>query len=222
MLDAEWHLPIHGCRFSRSLLQHPRRPRSQVDTGSRRAAQGTAIFRQGSKSDMVHIKLLQWVSYDDEETVRLKQEYANSRCLGGSMVWAMDQVNRHSACELAPARTSTVSTAFTRIVSNDSTAPCLGQTLSSSISQTRRALTSLGRALFSRQNNSTAACSSLSQKYGVPTSTLKALSGGLACSFTVPASALQAPSSKHDLHRLCRKPAKRHRGSILGVESCTR
>ncbi|GAO19284.1 hypothetical protein UVI_02063400 [Ustilaginoidea virens] len=30
----------------------------------------------------------QWVSYDDEETLRTKMDYANKRCLGGVMVWA--------------------------------------------------------------------------------------------------------------------------------------
>lgn len=32
----------------------------------------------------------QWVSYDDEETLKMKREYANSLCLGGTMVWALD------------------------------------------------------------------------------------------------------------------------------------
>ncbi|KAL2687924.1 hypothetical protein Neosp_005494 [[Neocosmospora] mangrovei] len=31
----------------------------------------------------------QWVSFDDEETFKLKSEYAQSRCLGGVMVWAI-------------------------------------------------------------------------------------------------------------------------------------
>lgn len=30
----------------------------------------------------------QWVSYDDEETLKAKMDYANSLCLGGVMVWA--------------------------------------------------------------------------------------------------------------------------------------
>lgn len=33
----------------------------------------------------------QWVSYDDGETIQLKLSKANSRCLGGKMVWAVDQ-----------------------------------------------------------------------------------------------------------------------------------
>ncbi|KAH6871830.1 hypothetical protein B0T10DRAFT_590612 [Thelonectria olida] len=31
----------------------------------------------------------QWVSFDDEETFKLKTEFAQSRCLGGVMVWAI-------------------------------------------------------------------------------------------------------------------------------------
>lgn len=37
----------------------------------------------------------QWVSYDDEETLKVKVEYANSRSIGGSMVWAASTDNRH-------------------------------------------------------------------------------------------------------------------------------
>lgn len=32
----------------------------------------------------------QWASYDDAETYRLKQSFANNLCLGGTMVWAID------------------------------------------------------------------------------------------------------------------------------------
>lgn len=32
----------------------------------------------------------QWIGYDDPETILLKLEYANSRCIGGAMVWAVD------------------------------------------------------------------------------------------------------------------------------------
>lgn len=31
----------------------------------------------------------QWVSYDDDETLRLKVEFAQQRCLGGVMAWAV-------------------------------------------------------------------------------------------------------------------------------------
>jgi chitinase len=33
----------------------------------------------------------QWVSYDDGESIQMKISRANSRCLGGKMVWAVDQ-----------------------------------------------------------------------------------------------------------------------------------
>ncbi|KAK4096330.1 glycoside hydrolase family 18 protein [Parathielavia hyrcaniae] len=32
----------------------------------------------------------QWVSWDDAETLKVKQDFANQRCLGGTMVWAID------------------------------------------------------------------------------------------------------------------------------------
>ncbi|KAH7040899.1 chitinase [Microdochium trichocladiopsis] len=32
----------------------------------------------------------QWVSWDDAETLKLKIDHANERCLGGTMVWAID------------------------------------------------------------------------------------------------------------------------------------
>lgn len=45
----------------------------------------------------------QWVSFDDEETIRLKQKFASEHCLGGTMVWAMDQADQKSACGLPEA-----------------------------------------------------------------------------------------------------------------------
>lgn len=35
----------------------------------------------------------QWVSYDDAQTLKMKIQYANSKCLGGIMVWAIDLDN---------------------------------------------------------------------------------------------------------------------------------
>lgn len=45
----------------------------------------------------------QWVSFDDEETFAKKKDFANSRCLGGLMVWAMDQIDQTKSNGLAPA-----------------------------------------------------------------------------------------------------------------------
>ena len=39
----------------------------------------------------------QWVSYDDAETFQQKRELGNKRCLGGLMVWAMDQVDQKAS-----------------------------------------------------------------------------------------------------------------------------
>ncbi|KAJ5098775.1 hypothetical protein N7532_005776 [Penicillium argentinense] len=43
----------------------------------------------------------QWVSFDDAETLELKRSFAMSRCLGGTMVWAMDQVDQEKDSEIA-------------------------------------------------------------------------------------------------------------------------
>ncbi|KAI1870410.1 uncharacterized protein JN550_005338 [Neoarthrinium moseri] len=45
----------------------------------------------------------QWVSYDDEDTFDQKRKFANSRCLGGTMVWAIDQRDQGADNGLAPA-----------------------------------------------------------------------------------------------------------------------
>jgi chitinase len=44
----------------------------------------------------------QWVSYDDADTFKQKKDFANSRCLGGLMVWAMDQVDQTTSNGLGP------------------------------------------------------------------------------------------------------------------------
>ncbi|KAI0159376.1 family 18 glycosyl hydrolase [Pestalotiopsis sp. NC0098] len=45
----------------------------------------------------------QWVSYDDDDTFDQKRNFANKRCLGGTMVWAMDQRDQGEDNGLAPA-----------------------------------------------------------------------------------------------------------------------
>ena len=45
----------------------------------------------------------QWVSYDDKDTFAQKKDFANNRCLGGFMVWAMDQVDQTKGNGLGPA-----------------------------------------------------------------------------------------------------------------------
>jgi chitinase len=32
----------------------------------------------------------QWIGYDDDETIIMKTQFANSKCLGGTMIWAID------------------------------------------------------------------------------------------------------------------------------------
>lgn len=33
----------------------------------------------------------QLILYDDADTYKLKTDYANSKCLGGTMLWSIDQ-----------------------------------------------------------------------------------------------------------------------------------
>ncbi|KAF2222118.1 hypothetical protein BDZ85DRAFT_239225 [Elsinoe ampelina] len=47
----------------------------------------------------------QWVSYDDEQTLNQKREFANSRCLGGMMLWALDQVDQQKSYARPPGMT---------------------------------------------------------------------------------------------------------------------
>lgn len=35
----------------------------------------------------------QWASYDDEQTLAQKRDFASQRCLSGTMVWAIDQAS---------------------------------------------------------------------------------------------------------------------------------
>ncbi|KAI0888397.1 glycosyl hydrolases family 18-domain-containing protein [Annulohypoxylon maeteangense] len=42
----------------------------------------------------------QWVSYDDDDTFAQKKSFANDRCLGGMMVWAIDQKDQSSSNNL--------------------------------------------------------------------------------------------------------------------------
>jgi chitinase len=51
----------------------------------------TKGFDQKAGVKWISWGLDQWVSYDDGETTQLKVAFANSRCLGGKMIWAVDQ-----------------------------------------------------------------------------------------------------------------------------------
>ncbi|RDB25300.1 Chitotriosidase-1 [Hypsizygus marmoreus] len=52
-------------------------------------AKGATVTKdEAAAVKMVVYDTDQWVSYDDEETFKMKVDYANSHCLGGTMVWA--------------------------------------------------------------------------------------------------------------------------------------
>ncbi|KAK2022354.1 family 18 glycosyl hydrolase [Colletotrichum zoysiae] len=45
-----------------------------------------------------------WLAYDDEETLRLKTDFARSQCLGGVMVWAISQDTEDAKYSMALSR----------------------------------------------------------------------------------------------------------------------
>ncbi|EAQ91551.1 hypothetical protein CHGG_03486 [Chaetomium globosum CBS 148.51] len=50
----------------------------------------TPVFDQEAGVKYINWDGDQWVSYDDWETFALKKAFANSECLGGTMIWALD------------------------------------------------------------------------------------------------------------------------------------
>lgn len=52
------------------------------------AAGATVVTDEAAAVKIVTWGGNQWVSYDDESTLKMKMDYANGKCLGGVMVWA--------------------------------------------------------------------------------------------------------------------------------------
>ncbi|RAH52514.1 glycoside hydrolase [Aspergillus piperis CBS 112811] len=49
----------------------------------------TSVLDKDAAVNIVTWDTDQWVSYDDETTIKMKKDYANGKCLGGTMVWAV-------------------------------------------------------------------------------------------------------------------------------------
>lgn len=67
----------------------------------------------------------QWVSYDDADTFTEKRAFANSRCLGGLMVWALDQTDQTKSNGFSAAGTVTSSQ---QAIANQGSANAAAQT----------------------------------------------------------------------------------------------
>jgi hypothetical protein len=71
------------------------------------------VIRRTGKTPVLHVDAAvqvlafdddQWVAYDDEETLKIKAEYAQSRCLGGVMAWvSQDSPEGHLTAALSQA-----------------------------------------------------------------------------------------------------------------------
>ncbi|KAJ6511223.1 hypothetical protein DFH09DRAFT_942072 [Mycena vulgaris] len=51
-------------------------------------ADANVVFDADAAVEMLTFGDNQWVSYDDEKTFKIKLNYANERCLGGTMIWS--------------------------------------------------------------------------------------------------------------------------------------
>ncbi|KAJ7636644.1 hypothetical protein FB45DRAFT_741932, partial [Roridomyces roridus] len=52
---------------------------------------GALVFDEDAAVKYLVYNDIDWVSYDDQQTLQMKLQYANSICLGGTMIWSLDQ-----------------------------------------------------------------------------------------------------------------------------------
>ena len=77
----------------------------------------------------VAFKQTQRVFFDDKDTIAMKQKFANSRCLGGAMVRAMNQVDQKNNVGLSKAaRPSSVPNDINSLTTADNSTICVGRT----------------------------------------------------------------------------------------------
>nr|AIT18909.1 chitinase [Hirsutella thompsonii] len=94
MADPKCMAP--GCPYKNST--GTRRGRCTKTPGMLSAAEIGEILKKGANSTFYEKEAVQvvtwdrdqWLSWDDARTIKMKREYANKRCLGGTMVWAID------------------------------------------------------------------------------------------------------------------------------------
>ncbi|WQF88918.1 Putative glycoside hydrolase family 18, catalytic domain, glycosyl hydrolase family 18 (GH18) active [Colletotrichum destructivum] len=105
--DSKCNKPNGVCRFSGGAKEGPCSKASGIlnlqeimDIIKDKKLEPVHDEKSGTK--WIHWDNDQWVSYDDGETLGQKAEFANSRCLGGLMVWALDQVAQDAASLLNP------------------------------------------------------------------------------------------------------------------------
>ncbi|RGP81325.1 glycoside hydrolase family 18 [Fusarium longipes] len=83
-----------GCEFE----EGAKKGKCSGTEGVLSAHEISEIIKDGAKvtlDEKAGVKIVtwdsnQWVSWDDAETLKMKLDYANEHCLGGTMVWAID------------------------------------------------------------------------------------------------------------------------------------
>lgn len=59
---------------------------AEIDETARRTG-GQAVLHEDAAVQVLSFDDDQWVAYEDEKTIKMKAEYAQTRCLGGLMAW---------------------------------------------------------------------------------------------------------------------------------------
>ncbi|KAJ6484663.1 hypothetical protein C8R45DRAFT_1214695 [Mycena sanguinolenta] len=64
---------------------------SEIETIVQSAGTAELVFDEVAAVKYLVYDDIDWVSYDDQQTLAMKLQYANSICLGGTFVWSLDQ-----------------------------------------------------------------------------------------------------------------------------------
>ncbi|KAK2461060.1 hypothetical protein APHAL10511_006907 [Amanita phalloides] len=95
LTDAQCNNP--GCRFSSGAnqgecsLNSGTLMYSEIQKLLDTTSSSIPVFDQVAAVKYITWNGNQWVSYDDAQTFQMKMDYANSICLGGTMIWSADQ-----------------------------------------------------------------------------------------------------------------------------------
>ena len=90
------------------------------------AGGATVTLDQAAAVKLVVWDSNQWVSYDDADTLKLKVDYANSHCLGGTMVWAssLDDASGTAADDLSGSTGQILLSRSAKTLAPDSISSC--------------------------------------------------------------------------------------------------
>nr|POE90696.1 chitinase-3-like protein 1 [Quercus suber] len=96
MSDPSCHNPENGCTFAAAGKPGDCSGQAGILTYSEIQSRNTSFSVESYYDPVSTVKYStysydQWISYDDAESFADKKKYLNSRCLGGLMIWSIDQ-----------------------------------------------------------------------------------------------------------------------------------